>query len=87
MDSFGIIIMTDILNTNQQHHNYFNSNKLLAEQQFDFHSQHSTEVAALKLVDNIIRDIGNARQIKILTIVFLFPSKALDALNFNVLLH
>ena len=34
---------------------YFNDNNLMSEQQYDFRAQHSTELASVKLVDNIIK--------------------------------
>ena len=38
----------------KQLYQYYNENKLLCEQQYGFRSQHSTELAAVKLVDYII---------------------------------
>ena len=34
----------------KQLYNYFNNEKLLAEQQYGFRAKHSTELAAIKLV-------------------------------------
>ena len=36
---------------------YFNKFKLLAEQQYGFRKQHSTEYAAVKLIDHVSREM------------------------------
>ena len=41
----------------KQLYQYFSENKLLCEQQYGFRSQHSTELAAVKLVDYIIKEM------------------------------
>ena len=49
-----------------QLYSYFNINNLLSEQQYGFRSQHSTELACVKkLVDYIIREMDNIKDIKI----------------------
>ena len=61
---------------------YFNVNNLLSEQQHGFRSQHSTELASVKLVDFILKEIDNIRDIKIPASIFLDLS-----LNFDILLR
>ena len=69
-----------------QLHTYFNANNLLSEQQYGFRSQHSTELACVKLVDYIYRNMDNIRDVKIPASIFLDLSKAFDTLNFDILL-
>ena len=66
---------------------YFNVNNLLSEQQYGFRSQHSTELASVKLVDFILKEMDNIRDIKIPASIFLDLSKAFDTLNFDILLR
>ena len=40
-----------------QMYEYFNKFKLLAEQQYGFRKQHSTEYAAVKLIDHVSREM------------------------------
>ena len=70
-----------------QLHSYFNINNLLSEQQYSFRSQHSTELACVKLVDYIIKEMDNIKEIKTPTAIFLDLSKAFDTLNFDILLN
>ena len=70
-----------------QLYEYFNMNNLLSEQQYGFRSQHSTELATLKLVDQIVNDMDNTQITKSPVTVFLDLSKAFDTLNFDILLH
>ena len=67
----------------KQLYNYFNNKNLLAEQQYGFRAKHSTELAAIKLVDSINHkmDIGNTP----VTVSF-YLLKAFDTLNFDILL-
>ena len=67
----------------KQLYSYFNNENPLAEQQYGFRAKHSTELAAIKLVDfiNHEMDIGNTP-----VTVFLDLSKAFDTLNFDILL-
>ena len=44
-------------------YSYFNVNNLLSEQQYGFRSQHSTELACVKLVDYILKEMDNIRNI------------------------
>ena len=66
---------------------YFNVNNFLSEQQYSFRSQHSTELASVKLVDFILKEMDNIRDIKIPAFIFLDLSKAFDTLNFDILLR
>ena len=70
-----------------QMYNYFNSNNLLCEQQYGFRSQHSTELATIRLVDYIINHMDDNRLIKTPVAIFLDLSKAFDTLNFDILLY
>ena len=44
-----------------QLYQYFNDNGLLAEQQYGFRSQHSTEYAATKLIDHISQEMDSGK--------------------------
>ena len=70
-----------------QLYSYLNANNLLSEQQYGFRSQHSTELACVKLVDYITTEMDNIKKIKSPTAIFLDLSKAFDTLNFNILLN
>ena len=72
-----------------QLYSYFNINNLLSEQQCEFRSQHSTELAFVKLIDYIIhvKEMDNIKEIKILAAIFLGLPKAFDTLNFDILLY
>ena len=65
----------------------FNINSLLCEEQYGFRSKHSTELATIKLVDKIIKDMDDIRNIKTPVAVFLDLSKAFDTLDFDILLY
>ena len=69
-----------------QLYTFFNVTNLLSEQQYGFRSQHSTELACVKLVDYILKEMDNIRDMKIPTSIFLDLSKAFDTLNFDILL-
>ena len=66
-----------------QLYNYLSENKLLCEQQYGFRSQHSTELAAIKLVDYLTHNMDTN---KIPTSIYLDLSKAFDTLSFDILL-
>ena len=53
-----------------QLYTFFNVNNLLSEQQYGFRSQHSTELACVKLVDYILKEMDNIRDMKIPTSIF-----------------
>ena len=63
---------------------YFTSKNLLCLQQFGFRPGHSTELAALKLVNHIITEMDNCN---IPTNIYIDLSKAFDTLNFKILLN
>ena len=67
-----------------QLYQYFNDNELLAEQQYGFRAQHSTEYAAIKLFDHISKemDSGNTP-----TALYIDLSKAFDTLSFDIILQ
>ena len=58
----------------------------LSEQQYGFRSQHSRELAYLKLVHYILKEMDNIRDMKIPASIFLDLSNAFDTLNFDILL-
>ena len=62
---------------------YFNSYNLLAEQQHGF-PNHSTEYAAVKLVDHISNTMDDH---KIPGTIFIDLSKAFDTLSYDILLY
>ena len=67
-----------------QLYDYFNSNNLLAEQQYSFRTNHSTEYAAVKLVDNVSKEM----QLGITpAALYIDLPKALDTLSFDILLY
>ena len=63
---------------------YLNTNNLLCPQQFGFRPAHSTELAALKLVNNIISGLNDHKAIQHL---YIHLSKAFDSLDHSILLH
>ena len=63
---------------------YFCENNLLCEQQYGFRSKHSTELALIKLVDYLLKQM-DANQIS--GAIYLHLSKAFDTLNFDILLR
>ena len=67
-----------------QLYEYFNSNNLLAEQQYGFCFNHSTEYAAVKFVDHISKEMESGN-----TPAALYNdlSKAFDTLSFDILLY
>ena len=67
-----------------QLYEYFNSNNLLAEQQYGFRTNHSTEYAAVKLVDTISKEMESG---SMPTALYIDLSKAFDTLSFDILLY
>ena len=63
---------------------FLNENNLITEQQFGFRSNHSTELATLKLTSTIIYKLDNSH---IPIAIFLDLSKAFDTLNYKILLR
>ena len=64
-----------------QLYNYVSEYELLCEQQYGFRSQHSTELAAIKLVDYLTHNMDTN---KIPTSIYLDLSKASDTLSFDI---
>ena len=64
--------------------NYFINNNLLSMQQYGFRAKHSTELAALNMVDNLIHKLDNGL---ILLNVYIDLSKAFDTLIHDILLN
>ena len=54
-----------------QLYNYFYVNNLLTEQQYGFRSKDSTDLASIKLVDYIIKEMDDLKTIKTPTTVYL----------------
>lgn len=67
-----------------QLYKYLDSNNLLCKNQYGFRKKHSTEMAALELIDRIYKELDN-KEIPIA--VFLDLSKAFDTLDHSILLH
>ena len=63
---------------------YFTNNKLLCMDQFGFRPGHSTELAALRLVDHLITQMDKCR---VPTNIYIDNSKAFDTLNHDILLQ
>ena len=67
-----------------QMYEYFNQFNFLAEQQYGFRKQHSTEYATIKLMDHVSEEMEAG---KTPTSVYIDISKAFDTLTFEVLLY
>ena len=63
---------------------YFCKNNLLCEQQYGFRSKHSTELATIKMMDFLVK---NMDENKIPGAIYLDLSKAFDTLNVNILIQ
>ena len=63
---------------------YLDHNNLLSEQQYGFCANHSTELAAIKMIDYIVHEID--RKLTPVNIYIDF-SKVFDTLNFDILLY
>ena len=66
-----------------QLYDYFCKNNLLCEQQYGFRSKHSTELATIKLVDHLVKNIDENC---IPCTIYLDLSKAFDTFNFDILI-
>jgi len=67
-----------------QLHTFFHVNKLYNKNQYGFRESHSTEHAALELVDRVITQLDNS---KLPLAIFIDLSKAFDTINHEILLH
>ena len=67
-----------------QLYDYFNENKLLYHSQYGFRKGHSTELASIEFIDNVIHKLDQG---KLPISVFLDLSKAFDTLAHDILLH
>ena len=63
---------------------FLNENNLITEQQYGFRSNHSTELATLKLTDTIMYELDNSH---IPIAIFLDLSKAFNTLSYKILLR
>ena len=68
----------------KQLYTFFQDNKLFYESQYGFRTGHSTELAALEIVDQIISEMDNG---EVPINIFLDLSKAFDTLDHEILLH
>ena len=66
-----------------QMYEYLNENNLLAEEQFGFRKYHSTEYAAISLVDHISNEMVHGKTPGAL---YIDLSKAFDTLSFDIIL-
>ena len=67
-----------------QLYDYFCKNNLLCEQQYGFRSKHSTELATIKLVDYLVK---NMDENFIPCAIYLDLSNAFDTINFDILIN
>ena len=68
----------------QQTYSYFQKNNLFNSSQYGFRVGHSTELAAIEIVDRVIQNLdNNETPINI----YLDLSKAFDTLDHSILLH
>ena len=56
---------------------YFNTNSLLAEQQYGFRKNYLTEYAAIKLVDHVSKEMESGK---------IHCAKAFDTLSFDIII-
>ena len=66
-----------------QMYTYFNTNSLLAKKQYGFRKNHSTEYAAIKLVDHVSKEMESG---KIPCALYIDLSKAFDTLSFDIII-
>jgi hypothetical protein len=67
-----------------QIHEHFQNNNLFFSKQYGFREHHSTELAQIELVDNIILNLDNG---KLPLNIYIDLSKAFDTIDHNILLH
>ena len=69
-----------------QLYTYFSENNFFIEQQYGFRAQSSTELASVKLVDNIITQMDSVHDVKTPVTICCTLSNAFDCLNYNIFL-
>ena len=67
-----------------QLYSYFKDNKLFFKSQYGFRDEHSTELAALELVDHLHNELDKKN---VPIAIYMDLSKAFDTLDHNILLH
>ena len=72
-------ISTSLLST----HNYFVDNSLLTEHQFGFRAKYSTELATIRLVDYINKEMDKNTPVNLYSDLL----KTFDTINFELLLY
>ena len=65
-------------------YDHLNNNNLLAEQQYGFRRLHSTEYAAVNLIDHVSKQIESGN---IPCSLYIDLSKAFDTLSFDILIY
>ena len=68
----------------EQLYKYFQEHKLFFNSQYGFRKLHSTQYAALELIDRIMHDIDNKHMSLAL---YMDMSKAFDTLDHSILIH
>ena len=63
---------------------HFNNTNILAAQQYGFRKLHSTEYAAVKLIDHVSKQMESGN---IHCTLYIDLSKAFDTLSFDILMH
>ena len=67
-----------------QMYDHLNNNNLLAEQQYGFRRLHSTEYAAVNLIDHVSKQMESGN---IPCSLYIDLSKAFDTLSFDILIY
>ena len=67
-----------------QLYSYFEENNLFYKHQYGFRKKHSTELAALELIDRVLKDMDNKQDP---FAIFLDLSKAFDTIDHSILIH
>ncbi len=63
---------------------FLNKNKILYEYLFGFRENHSTSMAIIEIVDNILTDL---EAVKYIAGIYVDLSKAFDTVDHEILLH